>query len=79
MKIRIPDDDERKNIRNIMVRSDIGMGLKKWLKIQMDIEADDALMDALMRYFEACKLAGLEFVDIKEAIKSHDKWQNDSR
>ena len=51
MKIRIPDDDERKNIRNIMVRSDIGMGLKKWLKIQMDIEADDALMDALMRYF----------------------------
>ena len=79
MKIRIPDDDERKNIRNIMVRSDIGMGLKKWLKIQMDIEADDALMDALMRYFEACKLAGLEFVDIEEAIKSHHKWQNDSR
>ncbi len=79
MKIRIPDDDERKNIRNIMVRSDIGMGLKKWLKIQMDIEADDALMDVLMRYFEACKLVGLEFVDIEEAIKSHDKWQNDSR
>ena len=44
----------------------------------MDIEADDALMDALMMYFEACKLAGLEFVDIEEAIKSHNKWQNDS-
>ena len=79
MKIRIPDDYERLNIRNIMVRSDIGMGLKKWLKIQMDIEADDALLDALMMYFEACKLAGLEFVDIEEAIKSHDKWQNNSR
>ena len=37
MKIRIPDDDERKDIRNMIVRSDIGIGLKKWLKIQMDI------------------------------------------
>ena len=78
MKIRIPDDDEGKDIRNIIVGNDIGIGLKKWLKIQMDIEADDALMDALMMYFEACKLAGLEFVDIEEAIKSHNKWQNDS-
>tara|TARA_Y100000766_G_scaffold274356_1_gene276266 strand:+ start:130 stop:369 length:240 start_codon:yes stop_codon:yes gene_type:complete len=78
MKIRIPDDDESKDIRDIMVRSDIGMGLKKWLKIQMDIDADEVLMDILMKYFEACKLAGLEFVDIEEAIKSHKKWQNDS-
>ena len=51
MKIRIPDDDERKDIRNMIVRSDIGIGLKQWLKIQMDIEADDALMDGLMMYF----------------------------
>jgi|TARA_B100001564_G_C20577148_1_gene641237 hypothetical protein len=78
MKIRIPDDDERKDIRNIMVSNDIGMGLKRWLKIQMDVEVDDALMEALLMYFEACKLAGLEFVDIEEAIKSHNKWQNDS-
>ena len=78
MKIRIPDDHESNEIRNMIVRSNIGMGLKKWLKIQMDIEADDVLMDALMMYFEACKLAGLEFVDIEEGIKSHNKWQNDS-
>ncbi|MBA41408.1 MAG: hypothetical protein CMB17_06040 [Euryarchaeota archaeon] len=78
MKIRIPDDDERKDIRNIMVSNDIGMGLKRWLKIQMDVEVDDALMEALLMYFEACKLAGLEFVDIEEAIKSHNKWQNDT-
>ena len=78
MKIRIPDDDEGKDIRNIMVSNDIGMGLKRWLKIQMDVEVDDALMEALLMYFEACKLAGLEFVDIEEAIKSHNKWQNDS-
>ena len=78
MKIRIPDDDERKDIRNIMVSNDIGMGLKRWLKIQMDVEVDDALMEALLMYFEACKLAGLEFVDIEEAIISHNKWQNDS-
>ena len=78
MKIRIPDDDERKDIRNIMVSNDIGMGLKRWLKIQMDVEVDDALMEALLMYFEACKLAGIEFVDIDEAIKSHNKWQNDS-
>ena len=78
MKIRIPDDDERKDIRNIMVSNAIGMGLKRWLKIQMDVEVDDALMEALLMYFEACKLAGLEFVDIEEAIKSHNKWQNDS-
>ena len=78
MKIRIPDDDERKDIRNIMVSNDIGMGLKRWLKIQMDVEVDDALMQALLMYFEACKLAGLEFVDIEEAIKSHNKWQNDT-
>tara|TARA_Y100000766_G_scaffold11246_1_gene8164 strand:- start:599 stop:838 length:240 start_codon:yes stop_codon:yes gene_type:complete len=78
MKIRIPDDDERKDIRNIMVSNDIGMGLKRWLKIQMDVEVDDALMEALLMYFEACKLAGLEFVDIEEAIKSYNKWQNDS-
>tara|TARA_B100000459_G_C8569473_1_gene197906 strand:- start:508 stop:747 length:240 start_codon:yes stop_codon:yes gene_type:complete len=78
MKIRIPDDDERKDIRNIMVSNDIGMGLKRWLKIQMDVEVDDALMQALLMYFEACKLAGLEFVDIEEAIKSYNKWQNDS-
>ena len=78
MKIRIPDDDEGKDIRNIIVVNYIGIGLKKWLKMQMDIEADDALIDALMMYFEACKLAGLEFVDIEEAIISHNKWQNDS-
>ena len=78
MKIRIPDDDERKDIRNIMVSNDIGMGLKRWLKIQMDVEVDEALMEALLMYFEACKLAGLEFVDIGEAIKSHNKWQNDT-
>ena len=78
MKIRIPDDDERKDIRNIMMSNDIGMGLKRWLKIQMDVEVDDALMEALLMYFEACKLAGLEFVDIEEAIKSHNKWQNDT-
>ena len=78
MKIRIPDDDERKDIRNIMVSNDIGMGLKRWLKIQMDVEVDEALMEALLMYFEACKLAGLEFVDIEEAIKSHNKWQNDT-
>ena len=79
MKIRIPDDNERKDIRNIMVRRDLGIGLKKWLKMQMDIEADDALIYSLMMYFEACKLVGLEFVDIEDAIKSHNKWQSDSR
>lgn len=78
MKIRIPDDDESEEIRKVLVRSDIGIGLKKWMKIHMDIDADDALMDALMMHFEACKLAGLEFVDIEVAIKSHNKWQNDS-
>ena len=78
MKIRIPDDDESKDIRKVLVRSDIGIGLKKWMKIHMDIDADDALLDALMMHFEACKLAGLEFVDIEVAIKAHNKWQNDS-
>lgn len=77
MKIRIPDEDESKDIRKMIVRSDIGLGLRKWLKIQIGIDADDSLMYALMMHFEACKLAGLEFVDIKEAIKSYNQWQND--
>ena len=77
MKIRIPNDDESKDIRKILVGNDVGMGLKRWLKIHMDIEADDALMEALMMHFEACKLAGLKFVDIEGAINSHKKWQDE--
>lgn len=77
MKIRIPDDDESKDIRKMIVRSDIGLGLKKWLDIQMDIDADDALLHALIMHFEACKLAGLEFVNIEDAIKWYNQWQYD--
>jgi len=78
MKIRIPNDDESKDIRKILVGNDVGIGLKRWLKIHMDIDADDSLLEALMMHFEACKIAGMEFIDIEDAIEAHKRWQNNS-
>jgi len=78
MKIHIPNDEDAEDIRKKVVKHDLGIGLRMWLKREMDIDVDDALLESLMKYIEACKLARIETIDLKQAIDSHIKWQEGS-
>ncbi len=78
MRIHIPNDDEADDIREKISWHQIGVDLRAWLEKKLGIEVDDELVDALMMHFEACKLAGIEHIDLQQAIDFHIKWKENS-
>ena len=78
MRIHIPNDDDADDIRKKIVKHDLGIGLRVWLKVEMDIDVDDTLIESLMKYIELCKLARIDNIDLKEAIDAHIKWREGS-
>ncbi len=78
MRIHIPNDDDADDIRKKTNWLQIGVGLRACLEKKLKIDVDDELLDALLKHFEACKLAGIEHIDLQQAIDFHIKWKEDS-
>ncbi len=78
MKINIPNDDDADEIRKKINWHRIRVDLREWLEKNLEIEVNDELLDALMMHFEVCKLAGIENIDLQQAIDFHIKWKENS-